>query len=546
MRKLLSLILAAAMSLSLVSLAMAAEPDSWYAEAQSYVTEQGIMQGNENGFDPDGTVDRATIFHTFWHLQKDPEAEASTFGDVAPDDWYAGSAAWAQSVGLAEGDGSGYRGKDPVTRVQAATIFLRYADLVGTELTSGDLSTYADAAEVPSWGTDGMAAAVGSGIIAGTPEHTLDPSGTVTRAQLAVMLMRYGKLAQPEVPEVPSVTGTVREVEKYGHASLDIRIEDFNAAGFTLGDIVTVTAGSYTGDMPYFDGYYVDSGEYMVRAYPGHETIAVCINYGKFCETAGVDVGDPVTITMKEKGGAAAIQATYSLVYTDERDDYDSDEIFANFRAVVLGDIAEGKLYRSASPINNGNGRASYADKLIEAAGVKTVMNLADTDEEIAEYVAGEDFNSPYYKSLVDAGSVIALGMPVNYASDEFGEGIVKGLTFLAQHQGPYLVHCTEGKDRAGFTAALLEALMGADLDEIVEDYMLSYVNYYHIDPVADQEKYDLIANGNVMEMLRSIAGLEKGADLSGVDLAKAAEDYVLAHGMTAEDLASLKTNLAG
>ena len=341
------------------------------------------------------------------------------------------------------------------------------------------------------------------------------------------------------------VTGTVTEIEKYGHAVLDVTIADFEALGFTLGDVVTVTAGDYTADMPYLDGYYVDSGEAMLRAYPGKDYLAVCINYGKFNEAAKVDVGSEITITMKEKGGAAALQATYSLKYTNDRADYDTDEIFANFRPVVMGNIAEGRLYRSASPVNDENSRAATADKLIEAAGVKAVMNLADTDEEMAEYIAAEGFASPYYKSLVDAQAVIALGMPVNYASEEFGEGIVKGLTFLAQHEGPYLVHCTEGKDRAGFTSALLEALMGAKLEDIVADYMTSYVNYYHIDPVADKDKYDLIAEGNVMEMLRAVAGLEKGADLSKTDLAKAAESYLTAHGMKAEDLAALKANLS-
>ena len=76
----------------------------------------------------------------------------------------------------------------------------------------------------------------------------------------------------------PSVTGKVTEIEKYGHAVLDVTIEAFNGAGFALGDIVTVTAGTFTGDIPYFDGYYVNKGEYMVRAYPGHTCIAVCIN----------------------------------------------------------------------------------------------------------------------------------------------------------------------------------------------------------------------------------------------------------------------------
>ena len=348
------------------------------------------------------------------------------------------------------------------------------------------------------------------------------------------------------------LTATVTEIEKYGHAVLDVTIADFQARGYALGDIVTVTVypegseeASYTADMPYLDGYYVDNGEAMLRAYPGHTNIAVCINYGKFNVEASAAAGSRVVITMAERQGAAALQATYSLRYTNDRADYDSDEIFANFRPVVMGDIAEGRLYRSASPINNENGRAATADDLIEAVGIQAVFNLADTDEELTEYMAAEDFDSPYYAQLIADGNVIALGMPVNYASDEFAAGIVKGLTFLSEQEGPYLIHCTEGKDRAGFTAALLEALMGADLDEIVADYMESYENYYHLDPEADKDKYDLIAGGNVMEMLRSVAGLEKGADLTGVDLVKAAEDYLTSHGMTETALAALKANLS-
>ena len=113
------------------------------------------------------------------------------------------------------------------------------------------------------------------------------------------LLLALGAAALAE--DVLTVIGKVTEIEKYGHALLDITIEDFNNAGFALGDIVTVKAGTFEGDMPYFNGYYVNHGETMLRAYPGHTNIAVCINYGKFAETAGIGVGDEVTISLKEK-----------------------------------------------------------------------------------------------------------------------------------------------------------------------------------------------------------------------------------------------------
>ena len=344
--------------------------------------------------------------------------------------------------------------------------------------------------------------------------------------------------------ENPAVTGKVTEVEKYGHARLDVTIEAFTAAGFELGDIVTVKVGTFEGDMPYFNGYYVGNGEYMVRAYPGHETIAVCINYGKFAETAGIGVGDEVTITLKEKAGALTTQQVNSLAYTDDPADYNSDEIFANFRPVTVGGIGEGKLYRSASPINDEHGRSAVANRLIEQAGVKAVMNMADTGEELAGFAAEEGFDSAYYLDLVQSGHVIALGMPINFASDEFAEYIVKGLTFLSNQETPYLIHCTEGKDRAGFGCMIVEMLMGASEEEVVADYLISYLNYYHLDNEADAEKLEMIAEKNIREMIRTVAGPEKGANLVDTDLAAAAESYLIVHGMDAEVLKTLKEKL--
>lgn len=333
------------------------------------------------------------------------------------------------------------------------------------------------------------------------------------------------------------ITGKVIDVEKYGHVVLDITTEEFGQAGFELGDIVTVNAGTYTGDVPCLNGYYVDKGEYMVRVPDNHPNITVCINYGDFSEETGTGIGDTVTIAMKEKAGALELQQISDLTYTDDREDYASDEVFANFRP-----IKEGVLYRSASPVNNERGRAPYADDLAEQAEIKTVMNLASTEEEIDEWFGAADFDSPYYQKLYENSGVITLGLPIDFDSDDFGKGIVKGLTFLAENEPPYLVHCNEGKDRAGFASMVLEELMGWSEDEIVSDYMVSYQNYYRIEPGTD--KFDTIAEKNVKEMMRSTAGLQKGASLEGVDLKAAAEKYLKDHGMEEKTLKKLEERL--
>lgn len=332
-----------------------------------------------------------------------------------------------------------------------------------------------------------------------------------------------------EVKAVPEEKAVITEFEKYGHALLDLSIEKIMADGYELGDTVDLkfSNGYELNGIPFFNGYYVAKGEPLLRAYPGHTYVAACVNYGKIYEIAGLSLGDTVTIRLNTKGGALDTQVLNSLKYTDKREDYASDVVFANFREVTTGSIAPGKLFRSCSPVSNEHGRASFADALIEGVGVRSVLNLADSDEEILSYIALENYNSPYYKSLYESGRVIALSMPIDFSSDSFATKLAGGLKQLVEikPETPILVHCTEGKDRAGFVTALFEALMGASKDEIIEDYMLSYNNYYGITKEHTQ-RYDVIVKNNIAEMLKAIEG-------NSADLYKGARAFLVNHGMT-------------
>ena len=557
MKKTLTLALTGALVLSLAAPALAAEPSAftdvaekaWYADAVSYVTAEGIMSGTgKTTFSPAATVTRGMVIQTLYNLAGAPAVDAKTSFTDLDGKWYGTAAVWAEQEGLAAVPADKtFAGDRTITRAELAVLLSRYAALTGVTSEEGGMAMREapDYDQIPSWALEGMSFCYYADILKGDSRGYLNPNGAAQRAELAQILMQFSSLTQTEAPE--PMSGAVREIEKYGHAVLDISIADFEKAGFALGDTVDVVFDNgYTlSGIPYFNGYYVDKGEAMLRAYPGDTYLAVCINYGKLNETAGVQVGSTATISLAQKGAERDTQELNSLVYTDERSDYSSDTVFANFRAVTVGDSAEGALYRSASPVNNEHGRASYADALIQKAGVKTVLNLADHKEDIDGYLAAEDFASPYYKSLYEAGSVIPLGMPVDYSSESFGADLTAGLAKLSQQPGPYLVHCTEGKDRAGFTSALLECLMGASLDEVVADYMVSYENYYGVTQAGQPEKYQLIVKNNILDMLRTIAGVEKDADLSGVDLQAAAEDYLTGFGMTAEQLTALKTNLS-
>ena len=348
-------------------------------------------------------------------------------------------------------------------------------------------------------------------------------------------------LSGKSVYRKPSISGKVTEIEKYGHAVTNITIDKFNKKGFKLADnLAVVFDNGYVLEAPYLDNYLVNNGMPLVRAYKGHTNIAICINYGKLNEIAGIDVGDKFTVFMSKKQGYAEAYSVRKLERTNNRADYASDDVFANFREIKLGKIAAGTLYRSSSPVNNEIGRAAYADKLLAAAKVATVVNLADSKEKAEGFIAKEDFKSPYYADLFKNGKVITLNLGLAFTSNEFKAGIAKGVQFMADNAAPYHFHCLEGKDRAGYMAVFLESLMGATKEEIIDDYMKSYENYYKV--TKDSKQYEYIKN-DVITMMESIAG---GKDLSVEKLTKGAEDILLANGVKAETITRLKEKLSG
>ena len=73
-----------------------------------------------------------------------------------------------------------------------ATIFHRYNRYKGYDRTAqAALNGYADAGQVSPYAAEAMGWAIGTGLITGTRDTTLSPTGSATRAQAAVILTRF-------------------------------------------------------------------------------------------------------------------------------------------------------------------------------------------------------------------------------------------------------------------------------------------------------------------------------------------------------------------
>lgn len=378
---------------------------------------------------------------------------------------------------------------------------------------------------------------------------------------MTVLLTVLTSCQKKEEITIPEITDyPIEHEEEFGGVYIKEGIEDFNSLGFDYGDSVDVLFdnGYALEDIPYYNGYYVDAGEALLIAYPGYEYIKVTKNYGQdiwdeFDLKLSGDIKDTIwlvskleehnkaTVRLREKAKYLDIQTASNIGYYDERDKYDSDEIFANFRMIKAGNIKEGTLYRGASPCDDQHKRASYADALIRENGVNAILDLADNYNKIERYMANEDFNSPYFKTLYDEDRVVPIALNMNFYSDEFGIKLAQGLSMLAQYDPPYYIHCTEGKDRTGFVCMLLEALCGTSYEEIEQDYMKTYDNYYWIDE--NDDRYETILTKNLHKMIIAITD-ESVNDFRHDDLSSSARHYLLKMGMSEEDIDLLISRL--
>ena len=319
---------------------------------------------------------------------------------------------------------------------------------------------------------------------------------------------------------------------------------------FQMGDIVTVAINGYdTLEMPVVESAYdVPIAGFALVAIKDYDYLILSVHYGHMSNILKItDVVVPieVSISMKEKGGflfGLEMRNVQNMDYYAEIYPDLSIEEFANFREVRTTGMGQKRLYRSSNPIDPGLGRNLYADSLAKNAGVTTFINLSDSEEYAKSC---QNFDSSYYSTQ----NVIFLDLPVYFYSQHFKGGIANGFRYMIEHDGPYLVHCTFGMDRTGFTIAVLEALMGATTEDIQADYAKTFSNYFNVvdskHVTLNEQQVDFF-RAVVIRNLKTVYHAE-GIDIpdtGSIDWATATEKYLEKLGMTQEEISALKDRL--
>jgi protein-tyrosine phosphatase len=169
------------------------------------------------------------------------------------------------------------------------------------------------------------------------------------------------------------------------------------------------------------------------------------------------------------------------------------------------------------------------------AHGVRTIVDLRNDDERIADAARPAEIATVHVpldgvedtEFWSEWGSGPQFGTPLYYRPhlERFPERNARAIAAVAQAEpGGVLIHCVGGKDRAGQVAMLLLALAGVAPEEIAADYLLS----------GDDQAEFLTSRGtsSTEVILSTLAELD-------------VEGYLLASGVTPEDLAALRRRVA-
>jgi protein-tyrosine phosphatase len=109
-------------------------------------------------------------------------------------------------------------------------------------------------------------------------------------------------------------------------------------------------------------------------------------------------------------------------------------------------------------------------------------------------------------------------------------------------------VHCSAGKDRTGIVIAMILAVLGVPDDVIAADYALSggYLDPSRTAAIGQLRAGTGLGEELTGELLMSPPQLIRNVLATARAAAGSVDGYLLAHGLTAADLAALRAALDG
>lgn len=167
-----------------------------YASAVDFVTARGYFRGvSATEFNPAGNMTRAMFVTVMANLVGAEASGTSSFSDVPADSWYSRGVAWATKNAVVKGTSdTTFAPEEEINLEQTMQMLYNLTAYrgvtMGNATPNSNFTNMKGYSEISGWAQNAMNWAYNAHLIT-SDNNTFDPQGKVSRAQMAVILMKY-------------------------------------------------------------------------------------------------------------------------------------------------------------------------------------------------------------------------------------------------------------------------------------------------------------------------------------------------------------------
>ncbi|CAM3221440.1 family 43 glycosylhydrolase [Paenibacillus lupini] len=168
---------------------------SWAEEAINALAKIGVINGTSSTtFEPSRSVTRAEFVTLLVRAMGLKADVTDNFVDVPANAYYYEALGVVKQLGIALGSGdNAFHPNATISRQDMMVLVARVLEMTNNEQLDGnaaDLSGFTDKDKIADYAAEALAALVKEGIVTGSGNGRLNPQGTATRAEAAVMIYR--------------------------------------------------------------------------------------------------------------------------------------------------------------------------------------------------------------------------------------------------------------------------------------------------------------------------------------------------------------------
>lgn len=290
---------------------------------------------------------------------------------------------------------------------------------------------------------------------------------------------------------------------------METNLNDLKEKNIEYGDSVKVLFSSaYTAEeVPVLNGEFMNTGQHIIVAQDEYSLIKFYIQGSTdFWNIASLDEDSTVKLFLTEKGKYKNLFNAFNMPITGD---------IKNIRSLRGGNLKLLDLFRGANPKTNYDVESTLY-YYYQNISIQNRINLDD--------------------NVYNVHSIDIKNKNCNYM-------IIDQLLKICQLSGRTYIY-SNTPDMTAYFCAILEAIAGANYDEIVVDYMETYKNLYGITLETNPNEYNAVKTYHIDWFLHKFTKTPMNKDLHNTDFEYDAEMYLRSIGLKNEEIAQIKSRL--